>query len=191
MPDPKVIDLVKRGTIEPTLVALRTQKTYTEVTQDVQQITTPETNLQRLKLELNDAYHLLKTAKDEYKTDPSLENSTAYVQILREVQSLIKNIDNYNDPTKIADTVITITQRLITKVLQVVVEGFGAVREGVPAYHHADMDSALRKIAHDTTARYTTTCREISRALGADDTTIFADLDIEAVKSAVEKGHAK
>jgi len=182
----RVLDLIKKGQREPTLIALRTGLSVREVTEKVQEAVRPKGPLEILKSELTEACDMLQIAKTEYETDPTMYNATAYTQILKEVQSLIEKIEAFHDPSKAAHDVLVIVQALTRTLIQATTESLNHVRSKVPRTAHPEIDASFRKFGHQVAQRYSSAADQIRVVMGVEGIVeSIHDINIEEIKRSV------
>lgn len=187
----KIVKLLREGDREPSLLALKTGQTLTEVEAVIQERTAPKSPMQVLMSELNDAKDLVDLAKAEYQTAPSVDRSTAYVQILREMQSLIDKIDKYDDPAQKASEVVAEIQALLRRILKTFVSAIGSATADVPARYRSEVDDAMRVVAKQATRQFEATVQRVATTLGVADDILQDSIDIDKIKSYVENGKQK
>jgi len=185
MADDKVVQFIKQGKREPTLLALRTNQPIEIVEAQVLSATTPVEPIDILKQELTEALEMLNLSKVAYQSDQSADNSTAYTQILREVKTLIKQIEAYKDPAQVADEIAEMVRDLSSDFIQLY---FGALHELKPfltTARKSEINRSITKMAVYAERRYNTAIRSIRKALGATGDSL-PDVDIDAIKRGLD-----
>lgn len=107
-------------------------------------------------LELKDITQAIGTAKQEYLANPTMQNATAYTQLLSTFMSLAHEIEGQQDPEQAVSFVVeTALAPVSRKVLAIVTEELRSLRESVnqlvpknqASYVDAQMKATLTRVS--------------------------------------------